>query len=42
MKILEANIRRSFAEVKKEIFYLTEEINNLKEKISKLNKQGKR
>lgn len=42
MKTLEANIIRSFAEVRKEIFNLREELVDLKYKINKINKRGKR
>ena len=38
MKPIEANIIRSFAEVRKDVFYLQEEIKELQTEISQLNK----
>jgi len=37
MKTIEANLTRSFAEVRKDIFFLQEEIEILKREFSKIN-----
>jgi hypothetical protein len=41
MKTIEANIMRSFAEVRKDIFFLQGELEELKKRL-KLNKQKKK
>lgn len=40
--IIEARIIKAFAEVRKDIFELKEELNTVKESISKLNKSKRR